>query len=96
MMGIATLAFNFPTVLLSFFLNFYVSNMIFVVSTSSLFVITLYFWNKLIRPDCGKIKSKLIWLEVAFLSLIWIDLVGTSAYFLYKYQKNPTFHLSDR
>ena len=102
----AVVALDFPTILLSLLINFFVANLVFVVFVVTTLCTSMHLWLHLLQtalqdglgssPSGSLARSKKSWLWVGLITCIWLDLFSGACFFIYEYQRNPAFHLEER
>lgn len=94
-LGISCLFINLPTEFISNGITGLGGNILFALSLITFGSIALLFWLKVLEAPINNEQraSKINWIDFGIVASVWGGLVGSSIYFLYEFERNPSFHL---
>ena len=97
-LGITLLFVNLPTAFISLVISSLGGNILFAISLITLGAVALLFWLKILeaplQPEQNSPRLQLI--DVLLIIAVWAGLTGGIIYYLYEYDRNPTFHLETK
>lgn len=97
-LGVACCFLNLPTAFISLVITSLGGNMLFALSLTTLGCIALLFWLKVLEAPLHPEQRapKINWIDLGLVLSVWGGLTGAVFYYLYEYDRNPTFHLETK
>lgn len=97
-LGVACCFVNLPTAFISLVISSLGGNILFALSLLTLGCIALLFWLKILEAPLNQEQRapSMKWIDLGLVLSVWGGLTGAVIYYLYEYDKNPTFHLETK